>query len=92
MLRSDNGGEYTCDLFKDFCQREGIVRHFTVKGTPQQNGIAERMNHTLLEKVWCMLSNTKLNKRFWAEALFYATFLVNHLPCSGVEYKNLMEL
>ena len=46
--RLDNGGEYTCDPFKDFCQQESIVRHFTVKGTPQQNEIAKRMNLTLL--------------------------------------------
>ena len=62
VLRSDNVGEYTCDPFKDFCQREGIVHHFTVKGTPQQNGIAERINRTLLENVRCMLSNAKLDK------------------------------
>ena len=61
MLRSDNGGEYTSDPFKEYCQDEGIVRHFTVRGTPQQNGVAEKMNRTLLEKVRCMLSNAWIN-------------------------------
>ena len=55
-LRSDNGGEYKSDPFLKVCRDEGIVHHFTVKGTPQQNGVAERMNRTLLEKVRCMLS------------------------------------
>ncbi|KAH9803321.1 hypothetical protein KPL71_001718 [Citrus sinensis] len=51
VLRSDNGGEYTSDPFLQVCQNEGIKRHFTVRHTPQQNGVAERMNRTLLEKV-----------------------------------------
>ncbi|KAJ8899013.1 hypothetical protein K2173_008836 [Erythroxylum novogranatense] len=49
-LRSDNSGEYKSDPFLEVCQDEGIVRHFTVRETPQQNGVAERMNRTLLEK------------------------------------------
>lgn len=64
VLRSDNGGEYTGDPFKDYCQQEEIVRHFTVKGTPQQNGIAYIMNKTLLEKVRCIMLNARLSKQF----------------------------
>ncbi|GKC65935.1 retrotransposon protein, putative, ty1-copia subclass, partial [Tanacetum coccineum] len=60
-----------------FCEDEGIVKHFTMRHTPQQNGVAERMNRTLLEKVWCMLSNVGLGKEFWAEAVTYACHLVN---------------
>ena len=63
VLRSDNGGEYTSDPFLQVCQNEGIQRHFTVRHTPQQNGVAERMNRTLLEKVRCMLSNAGLDKK-----------------------------
>ena len=63
-LRSDNGGEYTSDPFFEVCQDEGIKRHFTVCKTPQQNGVAERMNHTLVEKVRCMLSHSELSKVF----------------------------
>ncbi|BBG99268.1 transposable element gene [Prunus dulcis] len=76
-LRSDNGGEYKSDPFLKVCQDEGIVRHFTVRETPQQNGVAERMNRTLLEKVRCMLSNAGLGKAFWAEAITYASHLIN---------------
>ncbi|KAH9793687.1 hypothetical protein KPL71_004622 [Citrus sinensis] len=55
VLRYDNGGEYTSDPFLQVCQNEGIKRHFRVRHTPQQNGVAERMNRTLLEKVrWCL--------------------------------------
>ena len=61
VLRSDNGGEYKSDPFPKLCHDEGIERHFTVRETPQQNGIAERINRTLLEKVRCMLSNAGLS-------------------------------
>ena len=43
-LRSDNGGEFTYTPFLDLCKSEGIIHHFTTPGTPQQNGVAERMN------------------------------------------------
>ena len=58
VLCSDNGGEYTSDPFLQIGRKEGIERYFTVRKIPQQNGVAERMNMTLLEKVCCMLSVT----------------------------------
>ena len=80
------------DPFLQVCQDEGIVRHFTVRDTPQQNGVAERMNRTILEKVRCMLSNAGLGKQFWAEAVTYAGHLVNRLPSSALERKTPMEV
>ena len=53
-LRSDNGTEYTYGAFKEFCDQEGIARHWTVRSTPQQNRIAERLNRTLREKAVSM--------------------------------------
>jgi len=64
ILRSDNRGEYTSNPFLQRCCDEGIERHFTVRETPQQNGVAEMMNMILLEKVYCMLSNTDISKSF----------------------------
>ena len=61
VLRTDNGGEYKSDPFLKVCQDCGIVRHFTVRKTPQQNGVSERMNKTLVEKVRCMLSMKNKN-------------------------------
>ena len=61
-LRTDNGGEYRNDPFDKVCQNEAIVLHFTVRDTPQQNGVGERMNRTLLEKVRCILSNAGLGR------------------------------
>jgi len=51
VLWSDNGGEYKSNLFIKLCHDEGIERHLTVRKTLQQNGVAERINRTLLEKV-----------------------------------------
>jgi len=51
VLWSDNRGEYKSDPFLKLCRDEGIDRYFTVRETPQQNGVAEKMNKTLPEKV-----------------------------------------
>ncbi|KAH9680676.1 hypothetical protein KPL71_026642 [Citrus sinensis] len=91
-FRSDNGGEYKNDPFIQICQDEGIVRHFIVRDTPQQNGVAECMNWTILEKVRCMLSNAGLGKEFWAEAVVYACHLINRLPSTAIEGRTPMEM
>ena len=92
VLRSDNGTEYRNDQFSIFCKKEGISRHFTVRDTPQQNGVAERMNRTLLEKVRCILSNAGLGKQFWAEAVMYASHLINRLPSAALNGKTPLEV
>ena len=91
-LHSDNSGDYNNDQFIQICQDEGIVRYFTVLDTPQQNGVAEHMNQTILEKVRCMLSNARLGKEFWDEAVVYACHLINCLPSTAIEGKTLMEM
>ena len=67
-LRIDNGLEFLSNDFNSFCQKEGIATHRIVRYTPQQNGLAEYMNMTILERVRCMLSSSGLSKVFWAEA------------------------
>ncbi|MCY4831089.1 hypothetical protein OVY35_24520, partial [Salmonella enterica subsp. enterica serovar 1,4,[5],12:i:-] len=54
-LRTDNGMKFCAKEFNEFCKDEAIARHHIVKDTPQQNGVAERMNQTLLERARCML-------------------------------------
>jgi transposase InsO family protein len=63
-LRIDNGMEFCGGEFNKFCKDEGIAKHRTVSHTPQQNGVAERMNKTLLERARCLLSNARLSKDF----------------------------
>ncbi|KAE8727553.1 putative serine/threonine-protein kinase WNK6 [Hibiscus syriacus] len=91
-LRTANGGEYKSDSFFDVFHEYGIVLHFTVRNTPQQNGVAERMNRTLLEKVRYMLFNTGLGKTFWAEAVTYAGHLINRLPSSTIRGKTPLKV
>ena len=91
-LRTDNGLEFCSDEFNTLCKGEGIIRHLTVPGTPQQNGVAERMNRTLMEKVRCMLSNAGLPKVFWAEATATACHLVNRSPSIAIDKRTPEEV
>ncbi|GJT66197.1 retrovirus-related pol polyprotein from transposon TNT 1-94 [Tanacetum coccineum] len=78
-LHTDNGLEFCSREFNDFCRDEGIARHYMVRYTPQQNGIAERMNRTLLERTRCLLLNARLDRSFWTKALNTACYLINRL-------------
>ncbi|KAJ4967885.1 hypothetical protein NE237_014586 [Protea cynaroides] len=91
-LRTDNGLEFCSSEFNKFCTDSGIVRHCTVRHTPQQNGVAERMNMTLMERARCMLSNSGLEKDFWSEAVNTACYLVNCSPSTAIECKTPNEV
>ncbi|KAG8498899.1 hypothetical protein CXB51_005256 [Gossypium anomalum] len=91
-LCTDNGLEFCSDEFNRLCKSEGIRRHLTVRHTPQQNDVAERMNRTIMEKVRCMLSNANLPKSFWAEAASTACFLINRSPSVAIEKKTPQEV
>ena len=67
-VRSDNAQEYVSESFKNYCKSRGIIRDDTVPYTPQQNVVAERMNHTIMETVRCMIHNAELLLSFRAEA------------------------
>jgi hypothetical protein len=68
VLRSDNGGEYTSKEFNSFCIEAGIKREFTVPYNPQQNGVAERKNETIIEATKAMIHDQSLPMTLWAEA------------------------
>ncbi|WVZ01479.1 hypothetical protein V8G54_027548 [Vigna mungo] len=91
-LRTDNGLEFVSEEFNGFCKEKGIRRHRTVVGTPQQNGLAERMNKTILERVRCMLLGSGLSKAFWGEAANTAVYLINRSPSSALNFKTPMEV
>jgi hypothetical protein len=93
-LRTDNGLKFCTGEFDSFCVDHGIARHRTVPGTPQQNGIAERMNHTILERARCMLSNAGLwdKHNLWAETTAIACHLINRSPNSAIDFKILEEV
>ena len=57
-----------------------MVHQFTVPHTPEQNGVAERMNQTLMESAQTMLSHANLTKRFWGDGVSTAVYLRNEVP------------
>ncbi|GKA61774.1 putative ribonuclease H-like domain-containing protein, partial [Tanacetum coccineum] len=69
IIRSDNGTEFKNKVMDDFCREKGIKREYSVARTPQQNGVAERKNRTLIEAARTMLADSKLPTTFWAEAV-----------------------
>ncbi|KAL4304119.1 hypothetical protein GQ457_10G006780 [Hibiscus cannabinus] len=79
-LRTDRGGEFLSTEFTQFCQKEGIERHLTAPYTPQQNGIVERRNRTVMAMTRSLLRSTHLPARFWGEAVRHAVYLLNRLP------------
>ncbi|KAE8660874.1 hypothetical protein F3Y22_tig00116946pilonHSYRG00054 [Hibiscus syriacus] len=84
-VRSDNGGEYR-GPFKAYCKKYGIRLERTPPKTPQLNGLAQRMNRTIEERVRCVLSHAKLPKSFWGEAIMAVVDIVNltlSVPLNG---------
>lgn len=63
-LQSDNGGEYCNGKMDAILKKAGIHHRLTIPHTPQQNGVAKRMNHTLVESARCMLIDSNLSKGF----------------------------
>jgi len=83
-LRSDRGGEYLLGEFEDFLKEEGIFSQLTAPGTPQQNGVSERRNRTLLDMVRSMMSYSSLPDSFWGYALETAAYILNQVPSKAV--------
>ncbi|GJY81895.1 putative ribonuclease H-like domain-containing protein [Tanacetum coccineum] len=75
IIRSDNGTEFKNKVMDDFCREKGIKREYSVARTPQQNGVAERRNRTLIEAARTMLADSKLPTTFWAEAVSTACYV-----------------
>ena len=88
VLQSDNGGEYISAKMKLFLEKRGISHRLTAPGNPHQNGVAERMNRTLIELVRSMLHHKDLPKHFWAEALAVSVHVRNRVTTSGLSSKS----
>jgi transposase InsO family protein len=64
-LRTDRGGEFTVSQFREYCAELGIRRELTAPYTPQQNGVVERRNQTVMVAARCMMKAKKLPSMFW---------------------------
>jgi hypothetical protein len=92
IVRSDNGTKYTSNKFAQFCHDAGIEHQYTTPYTPQQNGVSERKNRTIMEMARCLLFEKDLPKKFWAEAVNTAVFLLNRLPTRALQHKTPYEV
>ncbi|GJY89648.1 ribonuclease H-like domain-containing protein [Tanacetum coccineum] len=79
VIRCDNGTEFKNREMNQFCEKKGILRQYNVARTPQQNGVAERKNRTLIEAARTMLADSKLPTTFWAEAVNTTCYVQNRV-------------
>ncbi|KAL4025380.1 hypothetical protein IC575_013770 [Cucumis melo] len=84
ILRSDRGGEYMDLRFQDYMIEHGIQSQLSTPGTPQQNGVSERRNKTLLDMVSSMMSYAQLPSSFWGYAVETAVHILNNAPSKSV--------
>ena len=76
-LRRDNGGEYTSNTFEQYLKSKGIRHEKTIPKTPEQNGVSERLNRTLVEAASSMFLDANLSNAYWAEAVNTAAYTVS---------------
>ena len=94
IVRSDRGGEYygrytengqAPGPFSRFLQENEIVAQYTMLGSLDQNGVAERRNRTLMDMVRIMKSNNSLPQFLWTEALNTKMYILNRVPTKVVQ-------
>lgn len=92
ILRSDNGGEFCGSVFENNSKHTVIIHQTSNPYTSEQNGSAERLNRTLVERVRCMVFDANLNKKLWREAINTAVYLRNRSSVSGLGNKTPFEI
>ena len=92
VLKTDGGGEYRSREFAEYLRRHQIAHEVTVPDSPEMNGVAERMNRTILEKAKCMCAHADLPKSCWAEAANTACYVYNCLPNAPLKCKSPHEV
>lgn len=85
IIRTDNGGEYTGGNVQSLLKKLGIKFQASVPYCPEQNGVSERKNRTLIESARCMLLDSKLPHKYWGEAVITANYISNRLPTKSKE-------
>jgi len=83
-LRTDRGGEFISNEFNTYCEENGIHRKLTSPYTPEQNGVAERKNRTVVEMGRSMMQARGVPKYFWAEAVATTVYMLNISPTKVV--------
>ena len=78
-------------MFTIFCNETGIKHYTTTPYTPQQNGVVERRNQTVVEMARCMLKSKQMPSRFWGEAVVTAVYVLNRAPTKSLKNKTPYE-
>jgi hypothetical protein len=91
-IRSDNGSEFKNLKVEEYLEEEGIKHEFSAPYTPQQNGVVERKNMTLIDMARTMLGEFKTPERFWSEAVNTACHAINWLYLHRLLKKTTYEL
>jgi hypothetical protein len=76
-VRSDRGGEFSSGNFKEFCDKHGIKREYTIPKTPQQNGVVERQNRSVQQMERSMMNERNIPQTYWVEAIHIAVHILN---------------
>nr|GEZ96373.1 zinc finger, CCHC-type [Tanacetum cinerariifolium] len=84
-FRTDRGGEFTSREFTRYCKENGILRQLTSQFSPQQNGIVERMNRSVMSTTRSMLKAMHMPQNFWAEAIRHAVYVLNRVPTKALK-------
>ena len=92
MLCTDNGREYVNSEFETFVQQQGIQRQLTVPYTPQQHGVAESCNRTLVKMGRSMMFHAGVQQNLWAEAVNTAAYIRDRCPTKANDYKTPYEV
>jgi transposase InsO family protein len=78
-IHSDNGTEFSSASFNQFCHEHGVDQQFSTLLVPQQNGVMERKNHTLVKRARMMLDEHRTPRCFWAKAISTACYISNQI-------------
>lgn len=92
ILRTDRGGEFLSNQFTKYCSETGLERHFTSPYSPQQNGVVERRNRTVLEMVRSCLKTMRVPDVLWGEAVSHAVYVLNRLSTKALKNATPYEL
>ena len=91
-LFSDRGGKYTSKEFEEYSAKKGTKHRLTVHDTPEQNGVAERLNWTLVKKSRAMLIESNLPKSLWGYTILHANYIKNHMHTPSLPDKTPYEM
>lgn len=83
-FRCDNGGEYSSNRLIEYSKKQGIQLDYTVARNPEQNGVSERLNQSILNMARCLLKQFDVSKDLWGEAVRTAVYTINRLPSSAL--------